>query len=177
MKITFEGVTRVLDLDRNITLRQGTAIQEYTGLAVYAWQERVSGLSVLDAVTGGDPVIDAAKKGDAAAVAQVLRKAPMYADRAWIKILAAAHWLMLAQAGEGPAPLDDDYDCDVLGFHLAFLTALAEEMTAKKVPDQPDPTARPGRRAPSSRPTGARKKPITVTAVKLSPGPLPRTGS
>jgi hypothetical protein len=181
VKIDFEGVTRVLDLQQNITLKQSIAIQEYTGMAVYAWQERVAGVSALDNAGTGSILADAAAKGDSAALVAALRKAPMYADPAWIITLAAAHWLMLAQAGENPPPLDDDYDCEVLGFHLALLTALSEEAKAKakakKVPDKPDPTARPVRPARSSRRTAAPKKPIPITDLQLS-APLPRlTGS
>lgn len=172
MKIDFEEQVRVLDLE-HVKLRHAVAIQEFTGLAVYAWQERVAGVSALDSAAPGDPVTVAAAAGDAGALAEALRKAPMYADPAWIMAVAAAHWLMLAQAGENPPPLDDDYDCDVLGFHLALLNALGEEVKAKRVPDKPDPTARPGRRAPSSRRPAA---PKAVTALPSS-GPLPLTGS
>ena len=163
MKIDFEGATRVLDLERNITLRQSIAIQEFTGMALFAWQEHLSGFG---AATQADYDKDPAG---------TLKKMPLFSDPAWIKSVAAAHWLMLAQAGEGPPPLDDGYDCDVLGFYVAFLTALSEEVKAKRVPDKPDPTARPARRTPSSRRT---KPPASKPPMQaLPPGPLPLTGS
>ena len=153
MKIDFEGVTRVLDLE-HVKLRHAMAVQEFTGLAVLSWQERLAGI-------GG--MTEADFKADPAAT---LKKAPLFTDPAWILSVAAAHWLMLAQAGEDPPPLDDDYDCDVLGFYLAFMTTVAEEAKAKRVPDQPDPTARPGRPAQSSRRTA---DPKTLEAVPLPP--------
>ena len=171
MKIDFEGVTRVLDLDRNLSLKRSMAIQEYTGLAVFAWQEHLAGVSALDvaAESGPDGEDDAAAR---ARLAAMLRRSPMFTDPAWIKSVAAAHWLMLAQNGEDAPPLDDDYDCDVLGFYLAFFTASAEEAKARQVPDKPGPTARPGRRTPPSRQTAAQKKPKPPPS-----GPLPLTGS
>ena len=163
MKIDFEDAVRVLDLEQNITLKQATAIQDYTGLTVFGWQERLAGIG------------DATEEGFKADPAGTLRRMPMFTDPAWIKGMAAAHWLMLAQAGDDPPPLDDDYDCDVLGFAVAFFNAMAEDVKAKakRVPDKPDPTARPGRRAPSSRRTAAPKKTAKAEIV-----PLPRlTGS
>lgn len=98
----------------------------------------------------------------------------MYTDPEWIKSVAAAHWLMLTQAGEGPPPLDDDYDCEVIDFYLAFISAAVDEVKAKRAPDKPDPTAQRARRAPSSRLTTAPKR---SKALAPMPGALPRTGS
>jgi hypothetical protein len=163
VKIDFEGVTRVLDLE-HVRLRSAIVIQEFTGLPVFAWQERLTGID-LSAVGGfeADPV-------------GTLKKMPMFTDPGWIMSVAAAHWLMLTQNGEEPPPLDDDYDCDVLGFYLAFLDAVKEEARAKRVPDKPDPKAPPGRPARSSRRT---KSPASVPPLLSLPpsGPLPRTGS
>ena len=144
MKVDFEGTVRDLDLV-HITLRHAVAIQEFTGQALLAWQDGLSR-------TGG--------AGD-------IRQAPMFTDPAWITGMAAAHWLMLAQAGEDPPPLDDAYDCDVLGFALAVLSAFAAAGKAKAA--RPDPTVPPGRRAPSSRRTPIPNIP--------DPAPVPRTGS
>jgi hypothetical protein len=166
VKITLEGVTRVLDLE-HVKLKQAMVIQEYTGLTVFAWQERLVGVSTLDAATESGPA-DEDPAVARARLAAMLRRSPMFTDPAWITSVAAAHWLMLAQAGEDPPPLDDDYDCDVLGFYLALFTAFGEEVKAKRVPDKPGPPGRPARRTPSSRQTAGPKKPITVTAVKLS---------
>jgi hypothetical protein len=160
LKITFEGVTRVLDL-QHVKLRHAVAIQEFTGVAVFAWQER---LSVTGGVTKADYIADAAG---------AVRRTPMFTDPAWITGMAAAHWLMLAQAGEDPPPLDDDYDCDVLGFCVAFIAAFTEEVQAKRAADKPDPTVPPGRPARSSRRTTARK-PLPPTAPESPASP---TGS
>lgn len=140
MKIDFEGQVRVLDLV-HVNLRHAVAIQEYTGLPVFAWQE---GLSVTGGVTRAEFAAD-----PAAAV----RRTPMFTSPAWITGMAAAHWLMLAQNGEDPPPLDDGYDVDVLGFALAFLAAVGDGMKAKRAPDEPGPTVPPGRPARSSRRT------------------------
>ena len=155
MKIDFEGVARTLDLV-HVKLSHAVAIQEFTGLAVFAWQEGLS-------VTGGVPRADFA--ADAAAA---VRRTPMFTDPAWIKGIAAAHWLMLAQNGEDPPPLDDGYDVDVLGFALAFLTAVTADVKAKRVPDGPGPTVPPGRPARSSRRTTTR-----TTTGKPNPGRPP----
>lgn len=173
MKITLGGVTRVLDT-ADATLRQSVAIQDYTGLAVAAWQQRLTGIDVVD-FAGNKEAIE----GALADPAGTAKRSLMFSDPEWIKSVAAAHWLMLAQAGEDPPPLDDDYDCPVLGFYVAFMTAVTEEATAKGAQDQPGPTVSPGRRTPSSRPTASRKKPAArqEDARGLPPGPLPFTGS
>lgn len=159
MKIDFEGQVRVLDL-QHVSLRHAVAVQEYTGLAVFAWQEGLSG-------TG-----DVSAAGYKADPAGTLRKMPMFTDPAWIKGIAAAHWLMLAQNGECP-PLDDDYDCDVLGFAVAFLTARFAEVKAARAPAAPDPTVPPGRPARSSRRTAPKKPPASQQDAR----DLPPTGS
>lgn len=161
MKITFEGVVRTLDLDRNTSLRQSVAIQEYTGLTAMDWRLALVTRDV-DTLSGAGPVT----------AAQVAGKMTALADTRWIYNMAAAHWLMLTQAGEDPPPLDDDYDPDVIGFADAFFAALVEEGKAKAAQDQPGPTARPARRTPSSRRTAA------LTSNPPVPGlPLPSTGS
>lgn len=162
MKIDFEGVTRVLDL-QHIKLKHAVAIQEFTGLPLLEWQRAMVSRDMAPA----DEADEGLTQGQAAA------KMTPFTDPGWIVNMAAAHWLMLAQAGEQVPPLDDDYDCDMLGFALALLTAALEEVKAKQVQDKPDPTARPGRRTPSSRRTAAPKKTVKGEVV-----PLPRlTGS
>jgi hypothetical protein len=158
LRIDFGGQVRVLDLT-HVKLRHAIAIQEFTGLTVMAW---TNGLSV----TGGVPKADFAADPVAA-----MHRTPMFTDPAWITGMAAAHWLMLAQNQEDPPPLDDGYDCDVLGFALAFLTALTGDPKAKRAPDQPDPTVLPGRPARSSRQNAAKPP------AKTRRGPLPSTGS
>jgi len=168
VKVTFEGQVRDLDL-AHVSLRHAVAVQEFTGLSVFAWQQRLTGVDAVDFI--GSPE---AAQVLAADPAGTLRRAPMYTDPAWIMSVAAAHWLMLAQSGEDVPPLDDDYNCDVLGFYSAFMTTVTEEaVKAKAVQDQPGPTVSPARRTPSSRPTGTRKR----APAALPPGPLPRTGS
>lgn len=164
VKITLDGVTRALDM-ANVKLKHAVAIQEYTGLSLFAWQQRLTGVDAVDFI--GNPQ---AAEVIAADPAGMLRRSPMYSDPAWILAVAAACWLMLAQNGEAP-PLDDEFNPDVLGFYAAFMSAVVDEATAKAVPDKPGPTVRPGRGTASSRQTGGRKKP------KPPPGPLPRTGS
>lgn len=136
VKITFEGKTRPLDL-AHVKLRHAVAIQEFTGRTLLAWTEGLS-------ITGGVPAADFAADAAAARL-----RTPMYADPGWIMGMAAAHWLMLTQAGEDPPPLDDEYDVDVLGFGVAFLTGFLEEKK-KRAPDTPDPTVPPGRPVRSS---------------------------
>lgn len=144
MKIDFEGQVRVLDLE-HIKLKHAVAIQGFTGLALLDWQR------ALISRDGETPTA--------------------LADPGWIMNMAAAWWLMLAQNGQDAPPLDDDVDCDVIGFALALYAAAVEEVKARKVPDQPDPTALPGRPAPSSRQTASPK-----TEAEIVPLPLP-TGS
>ena len=153
MKVDFEGRVRVLDL-MHVKLRHAVAVQEYTGLAVFAWQ---TGLSVYGDVTRADFAADRAA---------AVRRTPMFSDPGWITGMAAAHWLMLAQAGEDPPPLDDEYDVDVLGFALAFITAHFEDVQAKRAQAEPDPTVPPGRRARSSRRTAPK---AATEAVPLPP--------
>lgn len=157
MKIDFGGVTRTLDL-AHVTLRHAVAIQEFTGLTVFGWQERLDGTGDM---TGADWKEDRAG---------TLARMPMFADAGWIMCVAAAHWLMLAQAGEDPPPLDDTYDCDVLGFYLAMLSARVAAVRAVRQRPGPDPTVPPGRPGQSSR----------RTANPQAPGPepaAPLTGS
>lgn len=171
MKIDFDGVTRVLDL-QHVKLSHATAIQDFTGLAVFAWQEGLAGIGELSAADA--VILEAEGVFGPAQMMKALRKMPMFTSPAWIKGMAAAHWLMLAQNGEEPPPLDEDYDCEVLGFAVAFLTALGNEAKARKVPDQPDPTVPPGRRAPSSRRTTSPRKPTAKAEAVPLPSP---TGS
>jgi hypothetical protein len=158
VRIDFEGHVRVLDL-QHVKLRHAIAIQEFTGLTVIAWQEGLS-------ATGGVPKADFA-----ADPAGALHRTPMFADPGWITGMAAAHWLMLAQGGEDPPPLDGDYDCDVLGFATAFIAAFLGEVKAKRPPDKPDPTVPPGRPAQSSRRTA------TPETNPVPPPPPVPTGS
>lgn len=143
MKITFEGVTRVLDLG-HVKLRHAVAIQEFTGLPLADWQRALFSRD-LDALSG------------TLTAAQAAEKMTAITDPRWIFNMAACHWLMLAQNDADPPPLDDDYDVDVIGFTDALFTAALEEGKAKAVPDKPGPTARPGRRTPSSRRTSTPK--------------------
>lgn len=163
MKIDFEGVTRVLDLE-HVKLRHGVAVQEFTGLPLLDWQRSLVSRDI-------EP---AGKADKELTLAQAASKMTAFGDPGWIVNIAAAHWLMLAQAGENPPPLDDEYDCDVLSFAMAFFAALVEEVKARKVPDKPDPTVPPGRRAPSSRRTTSPKK---GTSAAQASRPLPLTGS
>lgn len=172
MKITFEGVTRVLDLGANISLQQSVAIQEFTGLPVFAWLERVSGIGVGELTP--DDVRDVTPDNPAAVV-RVMKKTPMFTDLKWIDHMAAAHWLMLSQAGEDAPDLDAAYPVDVLGFALAFLTASGEEMQAQAAQAQAAPKASPpARRAPSSKRTSTPKRPA---ARQEDARDLPSTGS
>lgn len=102
MKITFEGVTRELALDASIDLQQATAIQDFTGLPVFAWLERVAGIGVGELTP--DDVRDVTPDNPAAVV-RVMKKTPMFTDLKWVDHMAAAHWLMLSQAGEAPPEL------------------------------------------------------------------------
>lgn len=172
MKIDFEGSVRVLDL-QHVKLKHAMAIQEYTGLAVMSWTERLTGLDVAtltqadrDAVSALD--FSALSPDDIAALQVTARRMPLYTDPKWILSVAAAHWLMLQQAGEQAwVQLDDDYDCDVLGFHLALMTALGEEMKAAQPQDRPAPKAPRDRSAPRSRRTASPAGP--VAALPSSP--------
>lgn len=157
MKIDFEGVTRVLDLE-HIKLKHAVAVQEFTGLPLMDWTRSLITRDVVTPEDARDP-------------ARAMEKMTMLTDPGWITNMAAAHWLMLTQAAEDPPPLDEDYDCEVLSFGVALYTAAVEEVKAKHVPDKPGPTARPGRSAPSSRRTKppASKPPMT--------SPPPPTGS
>lgn len=161
MKITFEGVTRALELDRNASLGKLRAIQDYTGLTAMDWRMAL--------VTRDVDTLAGAGAG-AVTAAQAAGKMTALTDMGWIRNMAAAHWLMLAQNEEDPPPLDDDYDPDVMGFADAFFTALLEEAKAKAAQDKPGPTARGARRTPSSRRT------VTPEKARGAPPP-PSTGS
>jgi hypothetical protein len=158
VKVTFEGVTRVLELD-HVKLRHAVAIQEFTGLPLADWQRALFSRD-MDLLTG------------AATAAQAAEKMTAFTDPRWIYNVAAAHWLMLAQSGEDVPPLDDGYDdVDVLGFTDALYAAALAEAQAKQPRDQPAPKARPARRTPSSRQTATRSR-------KPPPPPGPQsTGS
>jgi hypothetical protein len=149
VKVEMNGVTRVLDME-HVRLRQAVAIQEYTGLPLLDWQRALVSRDV-DAVTATTAV----------------EKMAAFTDTGWIVNMAAAHWLMLAQAGEDPPPLDDAYDPDVLVFAAAFFAAAAEEVRARAVPDEPGPTVPGARRTRSSGPTATPKTP----APEVPPSP------
>jgi len=185
VKIDFDGQVRTLDLV-HVSLRHALAIQEFTGLTLLAWQERVTGIDFgalpegldVNALMGalGDGT---AGMADLAVLAGAAKRMPLYTDAAWIVSVAAAAWLMLAQSGEDVPPLDDDFDVDVLGFYLAFMTATGEEMKAKQVQDKPAPKASAARRTPSSRQTATRKTLPAAPANRPAsdPGEYPPTGS
>lgn len=158
MKIDFEGQVRVLDLG-HVKLKHAVAIQEFTGLPLADWTRALFSRD-LDVVSG------------TVTGAQAAEKLTAFTDPRWIYNMAACHWLWLAQNGEDVPPLDDDYDCDVIGFTNALYSAALEEGKAKAAQDQPGPTARPARRTPPSRRTATRK-----TTSPEPPPPLPRTGS
>ena len=158
MKIDFEGQVRVLDLE-HIRLKHMITVQEYTGLPVVDWQLALVTRD-LDGIAG------------TTTASQVVDKMTAFTDTGWIVNMAAAHWLMTAQAGGDVPPLDEDYEPDVLSFGAAFLTAKLEEVKARAVQDKPGPTARPARRTPPSRRTATPRTP------EPEAGPLPRlTGS
>lgn len=169
MKITFEGVTRELTLDAGINLQQSVTIQEFTGLPVFAWLERVAGIGVGE-LTPDD--VKGVTPDNPGAVMRVMKKTALFTDLKWVDHMAAAHWLMLTQAGEDPPDLNAAYPVDVLGFALAFLTASGEEMRVQAAKAQAVPkAASPGRSTQSSRRTATPKRPKAAT------GPLPPTGS
>ncbi len=157
MKIEFEGVTRVLDLN-HIRLRHAVAIQDFTGLPLADWQRALFSRD-MDALT------------EVATVTQAAGKMTAFTDTRWIYNMAAAHWLMLAQGGEDVPPLDDDYDdVDVLGFTEALYAAAVEEAKARQVQDKPAPKASRGRGAPSSRQTATRSRSPRADPLSSSTG-------
>jgi hypothetical protein len=176
VKIEFDGQVRTLDLV-HVSLRHALVIQEFTGLTLLAWQERVTGLDFgalpegldLNALLGalGDGT---AGMADLAVLAGAAKRMPAFTDPAWIMSVAAAAWLMLAQSGGDVPALDDDFDVDVLGFYLAFMTATGEEIKAKQVQDKPAPKARPARRTPSSRQTATQSPKPEATPPPSSTG-------